>query len=267
MAAVAITCQKLALNTASIDFLDGGEIAPNSSWRMPPHRHVFHELIVIMSGVIHVNISGQSVRGEAGDLLFYRAGSIHEEVSDRKTPVSTFFIAFSAIGKLPELPLRLRDAEGRVRQMIIWLVRDYQAGASTVGRLNALLQAMIAELWRLCASPVDPWLLELRAHMQSNLAQEIYLEDLARRSGLSKFGFARKFKRVSGHTPMQELRLMRLNQARTMMLTSGLPMKDIAPAVGLGDEYQLSKLFRRQFLISPREMRGTVRRACVFNQA
>ncbi|MCF7761275.1 MAG: AraC family transcriptional regulator, partial [Cephaloticoccus sp.] len=29
----------------------------------------------------------------------------------------------------------------------------------------------------------------------------------------------------------------------------------IAPAVGLNDEYQLSKLFRRQFGLSPREMR------------
>jgi AraC-like DNA-binding protein len=267
MAGIAHTCLKLAVKPPALEFLHGDEVAPNPRWSMPAHRHSFHELIVVMSGVIRANVAGQSIRGEAGDLLFYQAGRVHEEASDLKAPVNTFFVAFKADDKLPEFPLRLRDTDGRVRQMIIWLVRDYQANASMTGQHGALLQAMVAELRRLCASPVDPWLLELRAHLQDNLAQTIYLDDLARRSGLSKFGFARKFKRMSGRTPMQELRLMRLNQARTMMLTSGLPMKDIAPAVGLGDEYQLSKLFRRQFLISPREMRGTVRRACVFNQA
>jgi transcriptional regulator GlxA family with amidase domain len=95
----------------------------------------------------------------------------------------------------------------------------------------------------------------MREHLQHHMAQKIYLADLARRTGMSKFSFLRKFKRLSGRTPMQELQLMRLNQARTMMLASGLPMKAIAPAVGLNDEYQLSKLFRRQFGLSPREMR------------
>ena len=73
---------------------------------------------------------------------------------------------------------------------------------------------------------------------------------------MSKFAFVRKFKRLSGRTPMQDLQQMRLNQARTMMLASGLPMKAIAPVVGLGDEYQLSKLFRRHFKLSPREIRS-----------
>ena len=54
---------------------------------------------------------------------------------------------------------------------------------------------------------------------------------------------------------MDELRRMRLNEARLMILSTTLPLKAIAPAVGIGDEYQLSKLFRRQFGISPRALR------------
>ena len=91
--------------------------------------------------------------------------------------------------------------------------------------------------------------------MQQRMAQTVYLDDLARVVRMSKFAFVRKFKRLSGRTPMQELQRMRLNQARTMMLSSSLPVKAIAAAVGLSDEYQLSKLFRRHFRLSPREMR------------
>ena len=54
---------------------------------------------------------------------------------------------------------------------------------------------------------------------------------------------------------MEELRLSRLDQARTLLLTTNLPVKAIAPAVGIGDEYQLSKLFRSHFNLSPRDLR------------
>ena len=57
------------------------------------------------------------------------------------------------------------------------------------------------------------------------------MDDIARRMRMSKFAFGRKFKRLSGRSPMQELRLMRLNQARTLMLTLGQPVKAIAAAV------------------------------------
>ena len=114
------------------------------------------------------------------------------------------------------------------------------------------------EVRRLRTSPPDPWLDDLRRHMQQNLARTVYLDDLARRTRMSKFAFVRKYKRLSGRTPMRELQLMRLNQARAMMLASALPVKAIAPAVGLNDEYQLSKLFRRHFNLSPRELRARI---------
>jgi hypothetical protein len=47
MAVVALICQKLAADNPFFDFLHGGEVAPDSRWRMPPHRHAFHELIVV----------------------------------------------------------------------------------------------------------------------------------------------------------------------------------------------------------------------------
>jgi transcriptional regulator GlxA family with amidase domain len=91
--------------------------------------------------------------------------------------------------------------------------------------------------------------------MMRRLAEPLSLDDIARHGRMSRFAFVRKFKRLGGRTPMEDLRLMRLNEARNMILSSGLPLKAIAAAVGIGDEYQLSKLFRRHFGMSPREMR------------
>jgi AraC-like DNA-binding protein len=227
---------------------------------MPPHSHQVHELIVVLSGKMLLETQGQNIHAAAGDLLLYRAGRVHKETSDRRDPVSTFFLVFKAEEEaLANFALRLRDTDGRVRQMATWLVRDHKSGIPPE-RQTPLFRAVVTEMRRLGASPADPWLVEVRLHMQQNLTEKLHLDDLARRSGMSKFAFVRKFRRLSGTTPMKELQRMRLNQARTLMLTTGLPVKAIAPAVGLGDEYQLSKLFRRHFRLSPREMRARLRR-------
>lgn len=255
MAAIANTCQKLRMTELEVRFLGGGEVRPEVGWHMPSHSHQVHELIVVLSGKMLLETAEATVQAEAGDLLFYRAGHVHKETTDARTPVNTMFLVFHGeVAAFAHLALRMRDADGRVRQMAAWLVRDHKAGVDPEQQ-TPLFRAVLAETRRLCAAPSEPWLLAIREHLQHHLAQKIHLADLAHRTGMSKFSFLRKFKRLSGRTPMQELQLMRLNQARTMMLASGLPMKAIAPAVGLNDEYQLSKLFRRQFGLSPREMR------------
>jgi len=258
MAAIAKTCQILPMRDVACEFLSGGEVVPNPRWHMPRHSHRVHELIVVLSGAMLLETDEETVQAGPGDLLFYRAGHAHKETSDPKEPVNTFFISFNAPHiTVADFTLRLRDADARVRQMMTWLVRDHRAGVGA-GQLKPLLQALLMEVRRLRTSPPDPWLDDLRRHMQQNLTRTVYLDDLARRTRMSKFAFVRKFKRLSGRTPMRELQLMRLNQARAMMLASALPVKAIAPAVGLNDEYQLSKLFRRHFNLSPREMRARV---------
>ncbi|MFI5357373.1 MAG: helix-turn-helix domain-containing protein [Opitutales bacterium] len=252
---------------SSPEFLSAGEVRPEPDWHMPPHSHQVHELIVVLSGRMLLETEGQNVEAGPGDLLLYRAGNVHQETSSRTEPVSTFFLVFQApAAAMAGLPLHLRDTDGRVRQMATWLLRDHRAGVPPE-RQTPLLQAVLNEALRLCASPHDPWLVELRQHMQRSLTGKVHLDDLARHCRMSKFALVRKFNRLSGTTPMRELQQMRLNQARTLMLTTGLPVKAIAPAVGLNDEFQLSKLFRRHFRLSPREVRARLSRSEVMPAA
>ena len=255
MAAVAKTCQKLLMSKTTFEFLIGSEVIPERGWHMPMHSHPMHELIVVLGGRMRLETETDDIQTEPGDLLFYHSGMLHRETSDEMEPVNTFFIAFNGEDPvLDEFPLRLRDTEARVRQMVSWLVQDHRSGVAPKQQ-TALLEAVIREMDRLWSTPINPWLIDLREFMRGRLPQKLYLADLAHQVSMSKFAFVRKYKRLSGRTPMQDLQRMRLNQARTMLLTSGLPVKAIAPAVGLNDEYQLSKLFRRHFRLSPSELR------------
>ena len=222
---------------------------------MPPHLHErHHELIVVLDGQMLLKTSGAEYMARAGDLLFYRQGLIHEEISQRNAPVHTLFIAFSSTAPLPAFPLHAPDSDGRVKELVWWLVQDLRQRRA-MDDCSHLLAAIIGELEWLRTRARDPWLENVSAYLRANYAKKLSLPDLARHAQMSRFAFIRKFKKLVGRTPMTELRMTRLNEARNLLLSTNLPVKSIAPRVGLGDEFQFSKLYRRHFGLSPRQTR------------
>jgi AraC-like DNA-binding protein len=254
MAALAINLSKSALKFTHPRIYGAGTVEPDPGWHMAPHSHTFHEIIVVVRGRLLLKSNDVKMVAQAGDILFYHSGFVHEEASDPRAPAQTFFIAFDTGDLLPWLPLRNRDDGGRVQQLVSWIVEDERGRRPTEMR-RTLFETLFGELRRLCGSAPDPWLQAILAYARENLTKPLTLDDLARQGQMSRFAFIRKFKRLCGRTPMEELRHMRLDQARTLLLTTNLPVKAIAPAVGIGDEYQLSKLFRLHFNLSPRDLR------------
>ena len=254
MAALATQLSKIAMNLAEPKILAAGYVEPNPLWHMAAHSHRFHEIIVVLRGRLRLTTGDGQIVAKPGDILFYRAGMVHEETSDPRAPVRSCFIALATGDSLPWLPLHTHDHHGRIHQLVVWIVEDEQKRRAPEMR-RSLIETLFGELRRICVAPPDPWIEAVLDYIRKNFAQPITLDDLARRGQMSKFAFVRKFKRLSGRTPMEELRHTRLNQARTLLLTTNLPVKAIAPAVGIGDEYQLSKLFRMHFQLSPRDLR------------
>jgi AraC-like DNA-binding protein len=255
MAGVAFFCHLLPMQKSEPESLGCGELLPNPSWRMRPHSHPCHELIVIKSGAMLLKTRHGELVASSGDILFYEAGLVHEEISQPDDPVNSYYLGFSAKTKLPILPLRLRDSEGRVVELLHWMHRDLREGRPK-GDCLALLETVIRELCWLLDRPQDAWLEHVRKNLHTRFADPLSLDDVARHAGMSRFAFIRKFKGLCGRTPMGELRQIRLHEARNLILSSDLPLKTIAAQVGIGDEYQLSKLFRRYFGISPRNIRS-----------
>ena len=60
---------------------------------------------------------------------------------------------------------------------------------------------------------------------------------------------------------MQDVRELRLELARNLILTTNEPLKVIAPQAGLGDEYHMSRAFRRYLGMPPGQLRRGTRAA------
>lgn len=92
--------------------------------------------------------------------------------------------------------------------------------------------------------------------MRSDPAREISVSAMARDAGMSVSAFHEAFKRVTGHAPLQYLKLTRLHLARSWMQDHDLGAAEAAYRVGYGSASQFSREFKRLFGLPPRLARA-----------
>jgi len=97
--------------------------------------------------------------------------------------------------------------------------------------------------------------------MMENLDSSVTREEIAERTFIHPVHLDRIFRQVYRKTPKQMLREMRLNKAKNLLQSTGLPLADIAVRSGLGDASYMSRVFAKQFGMTPgafRERTATV---------
>jgi AraC-like DNA-binding protein len=91
--------------------------------------------------------------------------------------------------------------------------------------------------------------------IQSHLAKTIVVKDLARDVGMSSSAFFEQFKAVTGTSPLQYQKDLRLLRARDALQTSSTKVSEIAFGVGYESSAQFSREYSRKFGRSPRKDR------------
>jgi AraC-like DNA-binding protein len=82
------------------------------------------------------------------------------------------------------------------------------------------------------------------------------LRRLADEAGLSPYHFLRTFERLTGVTPHQYVRRLRLRDAAVRLALEPSKVIDIAFEVGFGDVSTFNRAFRAEFGVSPRAYRS-----------
>lgn len=157
------------------------------------------------------------------------------------------------------------DARGSA---LLHMLSDCKHGNTSADRLFAgqtadllclhLLLTHVAEIPRtspLCGglSPQDYRRIE--EFLESNLAVDISLQELAAVVGLSPFHFCRMFKQTTGMSPFQWRKQCRVKRAQELLLSTDQTITEIAARVGYSDPSQLASVFRSVLNIAPLQFR------------
>jgi len=192
--------------------------------------------------------AGRVWRSEPGSLVIQQPGDVHRDLS-RDGLVTLQIINFPASD--------VERVTGRVRIYQHLPANDGRGAAFhrlhdaiSTGADRLSLECAIAEAIGALATLDDAKCdhtrpvrraLEL---IRERLADSVTLDDLAEYAGLDKFHLCRAFRAQVGMPPHAYLTRLRIMHAKEL-LAAGTKPKDVAPQVGLYDQSQLNRHFRR----------------------
>lgn len=227
------------------------------SWHMGKHSHDFYEIVVVMRSLEKVLIDNALIEASEGDVLVFRPGVRHEEWSGDNPPLETVFFSFSGAGFPEEIPLKVKDSKGRLRIIATWMFNESRIlhPSESSNLMNSYLEAFLAEMMRIVKHGDSPLVESTRSAIIRDPAKNHSLESLAKSAGLSKFHFLRKYMKLAGVSPADDVRRIRLSFARDLLISTDDPLKSIAEKSGLSNETTLCRLFQKYYKKCPGQFR------------
>ena len=95
-------------------------------------------------------------------------------------------------------------------------------------------------------------------YIQNNYNKDISVDILSEMCHLSKYNFMRKFKTITGSPVHKFIIDYRMMQAKRLLSTTELNVKEVALHVGFSDNMYFSRAFKKHFGISPSEYKEQV---------
>ena len=92
--------------------------------------------------------------------------------------------------------------------------------------------------------------------LAQHLADDLGVEALAARAGMSPRNFARVYAKRTGTTPAKAVEALRVDAARRALEETAAPIESIARACGFGDEERLRRSFLRCLGVPPKQYRA-----------
>ncbi|HEJ84143.1 MAG TPA: GlxA family transcriptional regulator [Desulfobacteraceae bacterium] len=124
-------------------------------------------------------------------------------------------------------------------------------------------KAMISDIGRTLQTPYsifqfqkdhnDPQILSAQKLLEENFHRSYPYEKLARKFGMSRRTFERRFKAATGDTPLLYLQRIRVEMAKRMLETEDTSFDEIVYRVGYEDTSAFRKIFLKQTGVRPTE--------------
>jgi AraC-like DNA-binding protein len=205
----------------------------------------------------------------AGDLVLVRKGELHRLVVSSANPWTLRWFTYDGeladsynthlgmersvvhIGLRPDI-VRAFDALFALRNASLTL-NTWVQGSCQLKALIAVLANTLSQLSKGPGERID--IEKIHAFMLAHIGSGLNLTELARSANLSSFYFVRRFKKITGVTPMHYFINLKMQRACQLLDGTAQPVKWIAAEVGYDDPQYFSRIFKRVLGLTPQQYR------------
>ena len=224
------------------------------------------ELLLVLQGNGHFLMEGELFPLRRGALFLIDSDCLHCSVPEEGSEYVRHKLildkqSFSALSALGGIPLNRGGAyelgeleTAEISHLIEELgVHTAEQGWKTLRTLSRIMElcGQTEESRTAHETSVDP----LLAFINSNLDQPLSLDILAKETHFSKYYLCELFRRKTGMTPMQYVRLLRISRAQRLLLGTSDSVSNIGLACGYDNFSFFCRAFRSVSGMSPSEYR------------
>ncbi len=246
-----------------------GITRPDPDYFISRDRSDYHIIEYIVSGKGVLSVGDKEYLLEAGDVYILPPESKHCYRADREQPFLKIWCNFysTTFAKI-QTDYRLDNkyvfhaAECEEEFIRIFEIANIGSRindnewAFIASHLTAILNKIAAKTFR----PEGSSAVSLRAKeiLDNSVFDNITVEDLAKQLFVSKTYLTREFKSMYGTSPYQYLLNKKLSQAKLLLRSFNMTIKQISDKLSFADEHYFSGLFKQKIGVSPSEFRRTL---------
>ncbi len=251
-------------------------------WREEWHRPWCCEFHYVLSGTLAVDFrNGQRITANTSELLLIPAGIWHRDVYDPAESPRVFMLFFSwrlerVFWRLLPRPdrqtLRL-TANGEISAMFKRIQTTLKSGTpldELVTRVYVQAILLLALRLRQVEAPTGTagalaaaaahrramLISKAKHYVEQNYREYISLDGIAESLGVSPYHLSHVFSRESGSSLFEYLAELRMRQARLLLQSGKLSVKEVAMCVGHVNLQYFSRAFHRHYGTPPRAFLG-----------
>lgn len=244
------------------------------------HYHDAYEIYLLLDGKRYTYFDNNCFTLQRGDLVLFRPFEIHYSESREVDYYERYVLNFQAdmlqgVLSKEELHILLRKfssgvihlAEEQTAPICDYLKRidEYsEQGGFLAEKLKCfevvqLLMKLLQyaeQTERACGEQIASQIVCAIQYIKEHYRENVTVEDIAAAAHMSKYHFCRRFHEVTGATAMEYLHNVRLTKVHYLLQNTRLPLEKIALETGFHSADSLSRVFRKNYGMSPRAFRS-----------
>ncbi len=226
-----------------------------------PNWHENVEILQVLQGHGYVDLDAMRYEIKAGDIVIINANCLHCVHTDAPLLIYNCLIVDHAFclanyfdsSQLCFSPV-VRDEE--LSRTMLLLEDEYTPPFREAFRVQTIRALVLQILARLCRehgldtddahrnADLLSCIKQAIGYIRTRSDEDISLDEVAKFAGLSKYYFAREFHRITGHTFVSYVNLIRCERAKQMLRENRTPIGEIGRACGFENQSYFSKIFR-----------------------